>query len=150
MSRLWQILGAIDLKEKDTWDDLTEEERKDVVFWTLNRWVSSVKGNYEVQSDAVLNTNYFYNKNWNDLGTKHPKLQWQLLCLVNETNKPRNHVWIKLETKANSSDKVVKFLSSLYPDMKIDEVEVLARISTKQEIKQLAKDHGLDPKSINV
>ena len=38
----------------------------------------------------------------------------------------------------------VKLLSQIYPNMKLDEVETLARISTKKEIKQLAKDHGYE------
>jgi hypothetical protein len=32
----------------------------------------------------------------------------------------------------------------LYPDEKLDEVELIARISTKEEIKQLAKEHGYE------
>jgi len=38
----------------------------------------------------------------------------------------------------------IQFLMKLYPDKKLDEVELIARISTKEEIKQLAKEHGYE------
>ena len=40
--------------------------------------------------------------------------------------------------------RLVKFLEKIFPNMKKDEVELLARISTKKEIKQLAEEHGIE------
>ena len=38
--KLNDILAAVDLNGKEVWDDLTEEQRKSVVFFTLNRYIS--------------------------------------------------------------------------------------------------------------
>ena len=143
---LKDILGAIDMGAKSVYDELTDEQRKSINYWLLNRYVSSVNGNYEKQALAVFKTNEYYNKNWNELGTRHPKLQWQLLCQAGNTGKIEFHKWIGFKQKGKSNSKAVKLLEKIYPNMKQDEVELLARISTKKELKQLAEEHDIDVK----
>ena len=74
------ILAAIDMGATNVWDELSDEEKKQVSFYLLNRYVSSVKGNREKQELAVFKTNEYYNKHFFTL-QKHKKLLWQLLCL---------------------------------------------------------------------
>lgn len=140
------MMPAIDLGIIELWDASDENGQKDIKgdLWNLNRYVSSVKGSRDKQELAVFKVNEYYNKNWAVLGSNHPKLQWQLLCISGNTGKKEFHPWIKLERKADSSSKAVQFLMKLYPNKKLDEVELIARISTKEEIKQLAKEHGYD------
>jgi hypothetical protein len=140
------IMAAVDMGAKGVWDELDDEERKQVSFWLLNRYVSSVSGNREKQELAIFKTNEYYNKNWNELGTRHPKLQWQLLCQSGNTGKIEFHPWIGFKKKTGDNNKSVKLLEQIYPNMKSDEVELLARISTKKELKQLAEEHGIDTK----
>ena len=138
------ILAAIDMNAKSVWDELSDDERKQVSFWLLNRYASSVIGNREKQELAVFKTNEYYNKNFNVLGVKHPKLQWQLLCMCGATGKIEFHKWIGFKKKTTDNAKGEKILQDIYPNMKIDEVELLARISTKKELKQLAEEHGIE------
>jgi hypothetical protein len=140
------ILAAIDLNGKSVWDELTVEQRKSVSFWLLNRYVSSITGKRDEVEFAVLKTNQYYNRNWNVLGTRHPKLQWQTLCAAchSDNDKIRYHPWIGLKQKKDTNSKAVKLLLKIYPDKKIDEVELLARISTKKEIRELARELGYD------
>ena len=58
------ILAAIDMGAKNIWDEINDEERKQVSFWLLNRYVSSVKGDRDKQELAIFKTNEYYNKNW--------------------------------------------------------------------------------------
>lgn len=140
------MIPSIDYGIKELWDAATEEGRKEIKgdLWNLNRYISSVKGSREKQELAVFKVNEYYNKNWAVLGAHHPKLQWQLLCIAGNTGKKEFHPWIKLDRKADSSSKTVQLLMKLYPDKKLDEVELIARISTKKEIIELAKQHGYD------
>jgi hypothetical protein len=140
------ILAAIDMGAKSVWDELSDTEKKQVNFWLLNRYVSSVKGNREAQELAVFKTNEYYNKNWNVLGTRHPKLQWQLLCMTGNTGKIEFHQWIGFKQKGKTNNAAVKVLQQIYPNMKQDEVELLAGISTTKEIKELAEEHGIECK----
>ena len=135
---------AMDMNGKGAFDEWTEEERKEINFWLLNRYASSVAGTREAKELAVVLTNENYNKNWNVLGTRHPKLQWQLLCTSCATGKIEFHKWIGFKKKVADNAKSEKLLQDIYPNMKIDEAELLARISTKKELKQLAEEHGIE------
>ena len=141
-----EIFYAIDLDGKAVWDEYTAEERTQIIktkFWLLNRYISLVYGKRIDQEWAVIATNELYNKNWAVI-SKHHKLLWQLLCCThNVDRKARNHGWIPLKKKG-SSDAKTKFLLELYPNKKQDEVELLARISTKAELKELAQDLGYE------
>ena len=139
------ILAAIDMGAKDVWDELSDEEKKQVSFWLLNRYVSSVSGNRDVQELAVFKTNEYYNKNYMEV-SKHPKLMWQLLCMSGNTGKIEYHSWIGHKKKNGDNSKGVKLLEQIYHNMKQDEVELLARLSTKKELKELAEEHGIDVK----
>ena len=139
------VLAAIDMGAKNVWDEITDEERKQVGFWLLNRYVSSVKGNRESQELAVFKTNEYYNKNYMEV-SKHQKLQWQLLCMSGDTGRIEYHPWIGFKKKTQDNNKLVKVIEQIYPNMKQDEVELLARISTKAEIKKLAEDHNIEAK----
>ena len=144
------VLAAIDMGAKSVWDEFTDDERKQVSFWLLNRYISGVQGSTDTQALAVFKTNEYYNKNWNEIGTKHPKLQWQLLCQAGNTGKIEFHKWLGLKGKKSSDSKIVKFLSERFPNMKQDEVELLAGISTKAEIKQYAESLGMDKKDVKL
>ena len=142
-----ELIPSIDMGFKELYDAAGEDGKKDIKgdLWNLNRYISSVKGSYDKQALAVFKVNEYYNKNWNVLGgTNHIKLQWQLLCVAGNTGKKEFHSWIGLKKKKDDSSKAVKLLSQIYPNMKMDEVETLARISTKKEIKELAREHGYE------
>ena len=145
-----EIFMAMDMDAKGAFDEWSDEERKELNFWLLNRYASSVAGSRDAKEWAVVSTNEYYNKNWNILGTRHPKLQWQLLCAThNASRKSRQHVWQGLKQKGGDV-KVVKWLKEMFPNMKEDEVNLLATISTKQELKQYAEDHVLDKKDVKL
>ena len=42
------ILAAVDKGALTVWDELSDEERKQVSFYLLNRYVSSVKGDRDL------------------------------------------------------------------------------------------------------
>jgi len=142
------ILAAIDMNAKSVWKELSDEERKQVSFWLLNRYVSAVQGSREKQELAVFKTNEYYNKNFNDLGVSkdkgHPKLLWQLLCMSGNTGKNEFHQWIGFKKREGSTASATKLLEQVYPHLKNDEVELLARISTKKELKELAEEYGIE------
>ena len=139
------VLAAIDMGARNVWDELNEDEKKSISFWLLNRYISSVKGSRDNQELAIFKTNEYYNKNWNVLSTKHPKLQWQLLCQAGNTGKIEYHQWIGLKKKGGDT-KALSLLEKVYPNMKQDEAELLAKLSTKKELKQLAEEHNIDIK----
>ena len=145
-----EILSWIDNGYKAIWDQLEDDHKKQISFWLLNRYVASVNGNREKQELAIFKTNEYYNKHFNTIGVGkdngHQKLMWQLLVMSGSTGKNEFHPWIGFKKKAGGNDKSVKLLEQIYPNMKQDEVELLAGISTKKELKELAEEHGIDTK----
>jgi len=143
-----EILSWIDNGYKDIWDQLEDEHKKQISFWLLNRYVASVNGSREKQELAIFKTNEYYNKHFNTIGVGkengHQKLMWQLLCMSGATGKNEFHPWIGFKKKTGGNDKAVKLLEQIYPNMKSDEVELLAGLSTKKELKALAEEHGID------
>ena len=145
---LKQILGCVDMNYKGAWKEFSDEEKKSVGFWLLNRYVSSVRGGRSRQERAVLLTNELYNKHFNTIGvgkeSGHQELMWQLLCMSGNTGELEFHPYIGFKKKAESNSKAVALLEKIYPNMKQDEVELLAKLSTKKELKQLAEEHGIE------
>jgi hypothetical protein len=143
------MIPAVDMGIKELWDAATDEGQKEIKgdFWTLNRYISNIKSSdREMKEHYVLTTNEFYNKNWADI-QKHPKLVWQSLCLAShESKKTQFHEWIPLKKQKNKKE---DFLAELFPNMKRDDVEALASITTDREIKEYCKDLGWDQKQIN-
>jgi len=145
-----EILSWIDNGNRSIWNDLEDDHKKQISFWLLNRYVSAVQGNREAQELAVFKTNEYYNKYFNDIGVGkdkgHQKLMWQLLCMSSNTGKAEYHPWVGFKKRDGSTGAAIKLLEQIYPNLKNDEVELLARISTKKELKQLAEEHDIATK----
>ena len=141
------VLAAIDMNAKSVWKELSDDERKSVGFWLLNRYVSTVKGSREDQEMAVFKVNEYYNKHFNTIGVGkengHQQLMWQLLCMSGNTGKIQYHPYIGFKKKSGNNNAAIKLLEQIHPNMKLKEVELLAELSTKKELKALAKDHDI-------
>jgi len=143
-----EILAAIDFNARSVWQEFSDEEKKAVSFWLLNRYASSVQGTREDQELAIFKTNEYYNKNFSVIGVGkengHPELMWQLLCLSGNWDAVKFHPWIGFKKKTGNNTKAVNLLLTIYPNMKEQEAELLAGISTKRELTDLAEEHDLE------
>lgn len=148
--QLKELLAAVDTNIRELWDASDDDNRKVISgdLFRLNRYISNVKGgSRETKEHFVLTVNEFYNKHWHVL-QQHPKLLWMLLCMCNlDGKKIFYHEWIG-KKKIKSDNKKIKFLEELYPTHKADEIELLALKYSDKEIKQLAKELGLDDNQI--
>lgn len=141
-----EILAAIDLSAKSLWDDIDDDQRKSLKneFWILNRYISNVNDK-RYQSHFIEMVNECYNKNYVEI-SKHPKLQWLLLCLCSYDKKTIfQHNWLGM-TKKKKSNKRFNLLSSIYPTLKQDEIDLLLEINTDDEIRELAREVGWSEK----
>ena len=143
------MIPAVDMGLKDLWEAAGDEGQKEIKgdFWTLNRYISTVKSsNRELQEHFVLTVNEYYNKNW-ALIQKHPKLVWQTLCLAShESKKTYFHEWIPLKKQKNKKE---EFLAELFPNMKMSDIVALAQITSDKEIKAHCESLGWDKKQVN-
>lgn len=148
---LKEKMQAVDLGLRELWDNLDDENQKLLKseFFILNRYISNVKTpSRSIQEHYVYSVNECFNKNWFELQS-HPKLLWMLLCMCGYDNtRTFFHQWIGFKKKENVSSRKVAFLSEIYPVAKMNEIELLAKIMTDQEIFDLAKQYGFDDKEI--
>lgn len=134
-------MTQFDRKNREFYDELTDEERKKFSTYLMLRYGASVEGTADLQEWYLRVTNERMNINFFDLG-KHPKLQWLLATTVSPGMGTQRHYWQGAKKKEGSNSKAVKFVTQLYPHMKQDEVELLASINTTKELKELAKQLG--------
>ena len=138
------VLSALDQKDMKFWDRCTTEQQKKIAPFLLNRYMSLVKGNQELAAYYLMATNQRVNTDYFVL-SKHPKLVWQLLCTVSPGMGKQFHQWVGHKKKGASSkglSDIRKQLSVIYPNMKEDELDLMSTITTKKELKELAKASG--------
>ncbi|MDA9374084.1 hypothetical protein N9R43_01745 [bacterium] len=140
-----EVLNAIDRRDFGWYSALSDAHKKKWSSWLFLRYVSSVKGS--ASGDALLDTNEFVNKYYNDL-YKHEELVWKLMCLTG-TGKKQFHEWIKPPTSTKKKDKISAFISEQYPHMKADDIELFRHLNTDDDIKRMAVDMAMDDKSID-
>jgi|TARA_R110001592_G_scaffold13934_8_gene63333 hypothetical protein len=145
--KLNEILASVDMNAKHIWDELTEEQRKSVVYFTLNRYISNVQGSRELKEHYVLLGNERFNKNLFLLLNKHNKLLWQLACSCGHEEKNiHRHEWLGLKREKNKKE---EFLKKIFPDMKSADISALAAMSDNKEIKDHCRGLGWDKKQID-
>ena len=138
-------MNVFDRKDRTFYDSLTDEERKKFSTFLMLRWGSSIQGSRELQEYYVQSTNHYLNKHFFAL-SRHPKLQWLMATAVSPGMGTHRHNWIapkKKETSAGASA-IKKQLAELFPNMKSDELAVMAAITTKKELDAYVKAHGND------
>jgi hypothetical protein len=138
-------MRQLDLKNRQFYNELTPEERKKFSNFLMIRWGSSVQGPQELQEYYVQSCNHYFNKHFFSLN-KHPELQWLCATAVSPGMGAHRHQWIAPKKKESSNSAVRKKLAEFYPNTKDDELDLLAKITTKQELDDYVKAHGTEVK----
>ena len=141
---LKEVMGALDKRKRDWYDNLTDEKRKAFSPWMMMRYASSVQGRNAAH--YLLMVNDLVNKDFSSI-SKHPELQWKLMSACG-TGKVEFHPYIKPPTARKKKNQLTELINTLYPHMKADEVELFLEINSKQDLKQLMEAHGYDDKTI--
>ena len=140
-------MREFDRKNRAFYDELTAEERKKFSTYLMLRWGSAVQAQSNIQQYYVMSLNENFNKHFFTI-SKHPKLQWLCATTVSPGIGTFKHQWIAPKKREGGDSKATKFLRELYPHLKDDEIELLRSINTKDDLKQLARNHGWDDKRI--
>jgi len=138
-------MRAFDSKDRNFYKDLTDEERKKFSNFLMIRWGSSVQGSAELQEYYLLSCNENLNKHFFTIN-RHPKLQWLCATTVSPGDGNKRHAWIAPKKKEPGANSIKKQLAELYPNMKSDEIDVMAVINTKKELDAYLKLSGQEIK----
>lgn len=137
-------LEALDFNDRDFYRNLTDEQRKVFSAWIIMRYSSSCNGS---NADyALLMTNELVNVDFSVM-SKHPELQWMLLSLCG-TGRKEYRQWIAPPKSKKKKNPRQEFLSMVHPGANSDELDLLEKINTDDDIRDSAKSYGYDDKQI--
>lgn len=137
-----EMLLAIDKNDKSYYNKFTEDQRKEFSAWLVMRYASCTK---DCAEHSLLMVNDLVNHNFTSLG-KHPELQWKLIAMCGVGTKMW-HPFIRPGRKKGKS-KVQAVLAEIYPNYKLAELELVEKMNSKAELKDLLESTGRSDKEI--
>lgn len=141
-------LAALDTKNRNFIDSLTDQERKKFSPYLMLKYGASVEGSTDLQAWYLMATNERVNRNFFDISTsQHKKLQWLMCTTVSPGLGRQRHYWLGTK-KSGKDNRTIKFLTQLYPHYKSEEIELLAELNSREDLKDLARAHGWDDRRI--
>ena len=138
-------MTQFDRKNRDFYDELTVEERKKFSNYLMIRWGSSIQGSSELQNYYLQSSNHYVNKRFFDIN-RHPKLHWLCATAVSPGLGTQRHQWIAPKKKEAGASGIKKQIAELFPHLKNDEIELMAKINTKKDIDAYLKELGQETK----
>jgi hypothetical protein len=133
---IFESLKMADTNAYTYYDSLDDEHKKQFSPWLFNRWMSGAKSNTEYH---LIFTNELCNVEMNTI-SKHPELQWMLLCAVG-MGKKQHHEWIK-PSSGKKKNKKIEFIKKIYPNMKYDEIDTFCMLNSDEDIANIALSMG--------
>jgi len=145
---IFEVLSAIDRKDRGYYDRLDDKLKKSLPFPVLLRWLSDVQGIPELQHWYLASSNIHANVNLYNVpadtqGQRHDKLTWLCLTAASPGMGKQRHGWIGFK-KLDDTPKL-NFLRKEYPAMKEEDIELLASIITEEEIREHLRVSGQEP-----
>lgn len=134
-------MKMLDQKNRNFYDELSDEEKKKFSNYLMIRWGSAVEGVPELQEYYLYATNQRLNKNFFDIN-KHPKLQWLCSTTVSPGMGQQKHEWVAHKKADQEENKKLKELKKIYPTAKVDDLKTLSSITDKKDISQYKKSLG--------
>jgi hypothetical protein len=138
-------MAQFDSKNREFFDELTDEERKKFSPFLMIRYGSSVSGSRDLQEFYLIATNERLNKKFFAVNTaQHKKLQWLMATTVSPGLGNFRHNWIAPKKKEPGAGSMRKQLMELFPHLKDDEIDLLSQITNRKEIDAHLRELGQD------
>jgi hypothetical protein len=134
-------MSQFDRKNRQFYNELTDEERKKFSNYLMIRWGSAVQGSRDLQEFYLISTNERLNKHFFAIN-RHAKLQWLCATTVSPGMGTHRHQWIAPKKKEANTTAIKKQIAELFPQLKDDEIEVMATVNSKKEIDAYVKELG--------
>jgi len=117
-----EVLSALDRRDLEFYNRLTDDEKKGYSTIVLMRFMSSLNSQNPNAAYAVLAANDLVNIGFWNL-SKHPELQHKLLCLAGLGSK-QYRPWLAAKNGKKLS-KIDQWLLTKFPELNQDEISIL-------------------------
>lgn len=138
-------LAALDLKDRQFRQKLTDEERKKFSPYLMMRYSASVEGSVDLQAYYLMATNENVNKNFFELGKKHDELQWLTCTTVSPGMGKQRHYWHGAPARSKSErylDRLIARVQEKLPEWKASDVELWVRLNGETATEQWILKQG--------
>lgn len=151
--KLADLFGAVNRKDRDWWERLSDDQRKKFASWLYSRYMSIVRhNNPDMHRYYVLAANTTLNKDLSKLTKNHSKLIYLLMTTMANEFTRCDHQYIP-PLKKNKADKKtnnkMRVLGELNPSVKDSDLETLASVMSDSEFEELLIGYGWDQKKIS-
>jgi hypothetical protein len=133
-------MRQFDKKNRDFYDSLDEQDQRKFSPYLMIRWGSNVSGSPDLQEYYLLSTNRRFNRNFMGIPAQHKKLQWLLATTVSPDLGSVRHNWLAAPKRQGNA--MSRQLEELFPDILPQELDVLAQITTQEEIDEYIQQLG--------
>jgi hypothetical protein len=137
-------LRAINNRDHNFYDNLSDEEKKAFSPYLLMRYVSNPKVDPETYAFILERVNEYVNKNHWDLSKSHKALLWKLFASCG-LGVDVNYTYLKSGSK-EKANKIEKLLAELYPAMKMTDIKLKASLMDTKDKNELFDSLGFDKK----
>ena len=146
---LWEVQQQADENNIDYYDNLSEDEKKQISMFPLMRCLSIVQSdNPLIQEYYMIMINDVANKGFWEI-SKYPDLQWKLLASCGIGFKQK-HKWIPMGKRPSNSPNIDKLLLEINPRMNDEELKIVKSKLTKEELIELTRGYGISDKDSKV
>jgi hypothetical protein len=146
---LFEVIAAIDNKDYDYYDKLTNEQKKKIVPHILIQWISALQGNKNLQASYLKRVECYANKHFHNYmiaskGHDNAKLQWLMLCAASPRAGKVYHKYIPkiservslLKENATVSD-IKKYYQKIYPNANENAIDEVSKEFVFQQKKKV-------------
>lgn len=141
---LTEVLTAFDKRDYEYYDRLSDDLKKQFSAFVLMRFMSSGANTSGMHEYYLQMINFYVNNNFWAL-SKHPELQFKLLCLCG-TGTKHYHKWLPANNKKLPS--WYKLYKEKYNDLNDLEFKILTKSISQQEVVEYAKSIGKNDQEI--
>jgi len=138
------MLNAVDRRDKQWYNKLSDDDKKLFAPFIAMRYVSNVKGDKFFQEHYLEMTNELVNKHHWTLSKNHKALLWKLMAM---TGAYENffHQYLAAPKK-QAKNKFEQYLLDTNPNMKVDDATTLSSVMSKSEQKDYMEEHDPNAK----
>lgn len=143
-----RVLPAIDTRNKQFYENLTEEEQKGFAAWLVMRYLSSAESaTPEIIEHYLIMTNELVNTNFSEL-KNHPELMWKLMSIVG-VGKSVKHPYVapgKGKKKKSNAFKV--WLHEQYNHLSEQEIDLWFSNITREQARDMLEQYQIKDKDV--
>lgn len=142
-----RVLPAIDTRQKDFFENLSEDEKKGFSPWLVQRYLSSAESaNQEIIEHYLIMTNDIVNINFSDV--KDPEMIWKLMSIVGVGKSVKHPYVAPGKGKKKKQNAFKQWLEELYPHLDDQELDIMLQGFTKESARDMLDQYQVKDKDI--